>query len=89
MPRPLPVALRRRMTERLATLAPTALDPPGYLAGCERAGDRAGLLACGDIGVALAICGGPAAASHIVRLASTQRYLAARLKLRSRSRAEP
>ncbi len=82
----LPVAVRQRMTERLATIAPDALDANGYIAACQRAADRAGLLVCGDVAVAIELAGGPAVAPHLVRLASTQRYLAARKKLRARGR---
>ena len=80
----LPVVLRKRIAERLATLAPEALDPISYRAGCERAADRAGLLACGDASVAIELAGGPVAARHLVQLASTKRYLELRRKLRSR-----
>jgi tetratricopeptide (TPR) repeat protein len=84
----LSVQLRRRITERLAAVTPGTLDPHAYIAGCERAADRAGLLACGDVGAAIALAGGPAKARHLVKLASTQRYLAARRKLRSRDVTE-
>ncbi len=91
----LPVALRRRLTEKLAAIdasqrsanpgadTPTnpALDPAGYRAACERAADRAGLLACGRVDVAIALVAEP---THLVRLAATEGYLAARRKLRSR-----
>ena len=78
----LPVQLRRRIGERLAVLAsPTALDPQAYIAACNRAADRAGLLACGHVGVALDQTGG---ARHVLALASSQKYLAARRKLRHR-----
>lgn len=78
----LPVALRRRITEKLATITRDALDPRIYLAACKRAADRAGLLACGDIAVAIELAGGADAARHLVLLASSQRYLATRKKLR-------
>ena len=80
----LPVALRRRITERLKTLPPGALDARAYLAACKRAADRAGLLACGDVAIAIELAGGADTARHLVQLASSQRYLAARTKLRSR-----
>ncbi len=79
----LPVALRQRMSERLAAIAPDALDPRGYVAACQRAADRAGLLACGDVMVAIQLAGGARVASHLVRLASSRRYLAVRKKLRA------
>jgi hypothetical protein len=80
----LPVALRQRLTERLATIAPDALDPRAYVAASQRAADRAGLLACGDAMVAIALAGGARSASHLVRVAASRRYLAARKKLRAR-----
>lgn len=78
----LSVVLRQRMTERLASTGP--LDPDAYLTACHRAADRAGLLVCGDVTTALSLAGGPAVAPHLVKLASSQRYLAARKKLRAR-----
>ena len=78
----LSVVLRQKMTDKLATLG--RLDPDAFVAACHRAADRAGLLACGDIGIALHLAGGPGVASHLVKLASSQRYLAARKKLRAR-----
>lgn len=78
----LSVVLRQRMTEWLAGREP--FDPDAYLAACHRAADRAGLLVCGDVTVAVSLAGGPAIAPHLVKLASSQRYLAARKKLRAR-----
>ena len=78
-----PLLLRRRLADRLAGV--DQLDTVAYVAACERAADRSGLLACGDIGVAIAHAGGAAAARHLVKLAASPRYLAARRKLRSRS----
>ncbi|MEO8554179.1 MAG: hypothetical protein ABI678_29590, partial [Kofleriaceae bacterium] len=71
---------------RLAGVELPALDTNAYLAACERAADRSGLLACGDIGVAIACAGGAARARHLVRLAASPRYLTARRTLRSRSK---
>ncbi len=79
-----PVQLRRRLTERLATLSAEALDLQAYRDACERAADRAGLLACGHVGIALHLAGGADHAPHLVRLAASQKYLAARRKLRRR-----
>jgi hypothetical protein len=81
----IPLLLRRRISERLASVELSQLDPAGYLAACERAADRSGMLACGDIGVAIAYSGGVARARHLVRLAASPRYLAARKRLRSRA----
>lgn len=77
----LSVVLRQKMSDRLGALG--ALDADAYVAACHRAADRAGLLVCGDVSVALHLAGGPAVASHLVKLASSQRYLAARKKLRA------
>ncbi|HEY3806479.1 MAG TPA: hypothetical protein VGL61_27935 [Kofleriaceae bacterium] len=78
-----PLLLRRRLADRLAGV--DQLDTVAYVAACERAADRSGMLACGDIGVAIAHAGGATAARHLVKLAASPRYLAARRKLRSRS----
>jgi tetratricopeptide (TPR) repeat protein len=80
----LPVALRRRLSERLATLPAAALDLQTYRDACERAADRAGLLACGHTAIAIHLAGGADRARHLVRLAASQKYLAARRKLRRR-----
>jgi tetratricopeptide (TPR) repeat protein len=80
----LPVALRRRLTERLATLHPATLDLQTYRDACDRAADRAGLIACGHVGIAIHIAGGADRARHLVKLASSQKYLSARRKLRRR-----
>jgi hypothetical protein len=80
----LPVALRRRLTERLAEVSPDALDAAGYRSACERAADRAGLVACGHPGFAIHLAGGPERAKHLVELAASQRFLAAQRRLRRR-----
>jgi tetratricopeptide (TPR) repeat protein len=80
----LPVALRPKLADRLAKLPAGALDANTYRAACMRAADRAGLLACGDVHLAIELAGGAAAAPHLVRLAANRRYLAARTKLRAR-----
>jgi hypothetical protein len=77
----LPMLLRRRIAERLATLTPEALDPETFVAASARAADRAGLLACGHVGIALQLTSN---AEHLVQLAASQKYLAARRKLRRR-----
>jgi hypothetical protein len=80
----LPVATRRRLSERLASVSPTSVDADAYLAACERAADRAGLVACGHPGYAIHLAGGPDRAKHLVALAASQKYLAAQRKLRRR-----
>nr|MBA2544932.1 hypothetical protein [Deltaproteobacteria bacterium] len=79
----LPVAYRARLLERLAAL-PSIPDADAYLAACRRAADRAGLLACGDLTVAVDCAGGLEAASHLVRFAATREYLTIRRALRFR-----
>ncbi|NVB84669.1 MAG: hypothetical protein HOV81_40220, partial [Kofleriaceae bacterium] len=78
----LPVQLRRRVAERLAS-AP-ALDPAAYIAACNRAADRSGLLACGHTAIAIHAAGGAAKSRHLVELGASQKYLVARKKLRRR-----
>ena len=82
-----PVALRTRITEWFTTFAGDLYDPDyqaSYLAAAHRAADRAGLLACGDLLAAIAVLGGDDA-QHLVQLAASQRYFAARKKLRPRA----
>lgn len=80
----LPVALRRRIGERLASLPASALDLQAYVASCQRAADRAGHLACGHTAIAIHLAGGPLRAPHLVKLAASNKYRAARRKLRRR-----
>jgi hypothetical protein len=61
-----------------------ALDLQAFRDACERAADRAGLIACGHTAIAIHLAGGAARAPHLVRLAASQKYLAARRKLRRR-----
>ena len=70
----LPIVVRRRLTDWSAAAGP--LDPAAYVAACQRAADRAGLLACGDASVAVAH------APHLARMAASPRYLVVRRKLR-------
>ena len=76
----LPVTHRKRLAELLATTS--SLDGDAYLAACRRAADRAGLLACGDLTVAVERAGGLEAAPHLIALAATRDYLVARRALR-------
>ncbi|MFN0252988.1 MAG: tetratricopeptide repeat protein, partial [Kofleriaceae bacterium] len=78
----IPVALRARLSERIAGTAAADLDPHAYRAACERAADRAGMIACGDIATAVELAGGATIAAHLVKLAASQRYLAVRKRLR-------
>jgi len=76
----LPVAQRQKLVERAAVRDPGS--PRAYLAACRRAADRVGLLACHDVGVALANASDPTSLDRLVKLAASQRYLVVRQKLR-------
>ncbi len=78
----IPVALRSRLSERLATASPADVDPYAYRAACERAADRAGMIVCGDIATAVSRAGGATSGAHLVKLAASQRYLGVRKRLR-------
>jgi tetratricopeptide (TPR) repeat protein len=78
----IPVALRSRLSERLAATSPADVDPHAYRAACERAADRAGMIACGDIATAVELAGGATIGAHLVKLAASQRYLGVRKRLR-------
>jgi tetratricopeptide (TPR) repeat protein len=86
----LPAQLRRRIADKLAPArnVPGSPGPPlgaaTYLAACQRAADRAGLLACGHIAIGIDLAGGLGAARHLVALAASRRYLAVRRALRPR-----
>ncbi|MEJ7600073.1 MAG: tetratricopeptide repeat protein [Kofleriaceae bacterium] len=81
----LPMLLRRRIAEYLAARELAApLDAAAYVEACQRAADRAGLLACGRTDAAIARAGGPTRAPHLVRVAASRRYLAVRRMLRPR-----
>lgn len=73
-----PLLLRQRLGELLAASSRGAFDPAGYVAACHRAADRSGLLACGNVGVAIELAGGPSAARHLVELAASPRFHAVR-----------
>jgi tetratricopeptide (TPR) repeat protein len=79
----IPMLVRRRISERLAEIS-RPLDPAAYVAASQRAADRAGLLACGRVDLAIQLAGGPAQASHLIKLAASRGYLAIRKKLRPR-----
>lgn len=77
----LPVKVRTRLEEILASADPRDLDPDRYVAACHRAADRAGLLVCGDIATAIRVAGGPDRARHIIDVALRDAYLDARARL--------
>ncbi len=84
----LPLTHRKRLADKLESLPAGAFDGDAYLASCRRAADRAGLLACGDLVVAIDRVGGIAAAPHLIAMAVTHDYLAARRALRHRDTDE-
>jgi hypothetical protein len=81
-----PFKIRLRVEELLKKVT-APLDPLRYRAACQRAADRAGLLVCGNVTVALRLAGadvaglGKAKPKHLIVLAVTERYLAARAKI--------
>ena len=77
----LPLAVRTRIEQSLRGVDPATVSPGRYRAACERAGDRAGLLVCGDPGVAIELTGGREHAGHLVAMAVKAHFLAARAKL--------
>jgi len=79
--RHLPLPVRGRLEERLRRLAASDLDPARYRAACERAADRAGLLVAGDIPAALRLAGARGETRHLVVLAASAAYVAARGRL--------
>jgi tetratricopeptide (TPR) repeat protein len=78
----LTVALRGKMTERLATNP--RLDAGSYIAACYRAGDRAGLIACCNAKFALRLATDEGRQA-VAKLAASPKYLALRRKLRGRA----
>ncbi|MFT3697546.1 MAG: tetratricopeptide repeat protein [Kofleriaceae bacterium] len=78
----LPVKLRTRLGEQLATLADTALDNSKYLATCHRDADRAALLLGGDANViAKDIRARGETTAHLIRAVAQPAWLALRAKL--------
>ncbi|MBI4512440.1 MAG: tetratricopeptide repeat protein [Deltaproteobacteria bacterium] len=77
----LPLMVRKRLESLLDGIPQGGIDPARYHAACMRAADRAGLLACGDVVVAMGLVGGPEKGKHLVRLAVKERYLAVRARL--------
>ncbi len=82
----LPVKLRQRLTEAMASLRPGDLDADRFLSACQRAADRAGLVVCGDIGTAVRCAGemtaeGRRLSRHLVQAALKPAYLTVRQRL--------
>lgn len=82
-----PVVVRSRLTEWFHAHDDNFYDKQlqrTYLDAVQRAADRAGLLACGDVLCAIACVGGTEGAQHLIQLAASQKYFAARKRLRAR-----
>jgi hypothetical protein len=77
----LPVKLRRRLQEMIRATSSAELDAGRYIAACERAASRAGLLASGDLPSAIALAGGAERAGHLIDVALDETYLDARATL--------
>jgi len=77
----LSVPLRTRLFEVLRGIPADQLDPTRYRAACERAADRAGLLVAGDTAAALRFADTRGPIDHLVTVAVTEDYVAARAQL--------
>lgn len=75
-------ALRHQLATYVSAHDPARFEPESYRLACERAADRAGLLACGAVEPAIGIAGGAEQAPHLVRLAARPEFLAAERRLR-------
>ena len=78
----LPVAMRRRVGELIAEVPRQSIDAHAYIASCNRAADRSGLLACGSAATAIEACSEPG--PHLTRFAASRGYRRARRALRTR-----
>jgi tetratricopeptide (TPR) repeat protein len=82
----LPVKLRERLGMLLEDATARDIDPDRYWSALDRAADRAGLLACGDIATAIQHAGaldeqGRRVARHLIMTALSPSYLRARATL--------
>jgi tetratricopeptide (TPR) repeat protein len=82
----LPVKLRDRLGILLQDATARDIDPDRYFGALDRAADRAGLLACGDIATAISNAGavdeqGRRVARHLIIAALSPGYLRARAAL--------
>ncbi len=82
----LPVKLRERLEMLLEDATARDIDPDRYWSALDRAADRAGLLACGDIATAISHAGavneqGRRVARHLIMTALSPSYLRARAVL--------
>lgn len=73
-----PPTVRAGIEALLRHASAADLDPIRYMKACMRAADRAGLIACGDVRVALEQAGGPTEAAHLVKFAVSRAYLGLR-----------
>ncbi len=82
----LPIKVRRKLEQQLTEVAPRDVDPDRYLAACDRAADRAGLLVCGDVATAVKHAGemsqdGRRLTRHLIAMCLEPRYFSARERL--------
>ena len=82
----LPVRVRTQLEKLLGAARGRTLDAARYVAACQRAADRAGLLICGDVDTAVRLGGvvgpdGSKQVRHIFELVLRRGYLAARARL--------
>jgi tetratricopeptide (TPR) repeat protein len=82
----LPVKLRERLQILLEDATAHDIDPDRYFGALDRAADRAGLLACGDVATAINQAGamdeqGRRVARHLITAALSPGYLRARATL--------
>lgn len=78
----LPVKLRSRLEQLLATLAPAALDAARYLAACHRDADRAALLIGGDpVVIATAARARGESCAHLIRAIGQPAWLGTRKRI--------
>jgi hypothetical protein len=82
----LPVKLRERLAMLLEDATARDIDPDRYWSALDRAADRAGLLACGDIATAIQNAGAVdeqsrRVARHLIMTALSPSYLRARASL--------
>ena len=81
----LPIAIQRRIRDLIAGVPRESLDASAYIASCNRAADRSGLLACGHVAAAIDLCSEP----DLIRLTASRSYRRARRALHTQRSACP
>lgn len=86
----LPVKLRSRLEQLLATLSPATLDAANYLAACHRDADRAALLIGGDpVVIAAGARSRGESCAHLIRAIGQPAWLGTRKRIGIGMRDEP